>query len=87
MKEQIIVAPVAAALVAAGCLMLVQPACASPGDLPNPTLTPGEINPDVTQGNISSTVCVRGWTKTVRPPAFYTNRLKRIQLRQYGYHL
>lgn len=55
------------------------------GDLPDSTLTPGAINPDVTQENINSTVCVKGWTKTVRPPAFYTNRLKRTQLRQYGY--
>ncbi|WP_137959700.1 hypothetical protein [Burkholderia sp. 4M9327F10] len=55
------------------------------GDLPDPTLTPGALNPDVTQENINSTVCVKGWTSTVRPPAFYTNRLKRTQLRQYGY--
>jgi hypothetical protein len=53
--------------------------------LPDPALTPGAINPDVTQMNISRTVCVRGWTKTVRPPAFYTNRLKNLQIRQYGY--
>ena len=54
-------------------------------DLPDPALTPGAINPDVTQMNVSRTVCVRGWTKTVRPPAFYTNRLKNLQIRQYGY--
>ncbi|MFL9911889.1 hypothetical protein [Paraburkholderia sp. RL17-337-BIB-A] len=54
-------------------------------DLPDPALTPGVINPDVTQANISSTVCVRGWTKTVRPPASYTKRLKKFQIRQYGY--
>jgi len=54
-------------------------------DLPDPVLTPGAINADVTQANIGSTVCVRGWTKTVRPPAFYTNRLKKLQIRQYGY--
>jgi hypothetical protein len=28
---------------------------------------------------------VKGWTKTARPAAFYTNNLKRIQIRQYGY--
>ncbi|CAE6842793.1 hypothetical protein R75461_07101 [Paraburkholderia nemoris] len=54
-------------------------------DLPDPALTPGIVNPDVTQENIGSTVCVKGWTKTVRPPAFYTNRLKKFQIRQYGY--
>jgi hypothetical protein len=55
------------------------------GDLPDPAITPGAINPDVTQDNIGSTVCVKGWTKTVRPPASYTNKLKKKQIRQYGY--
>ncbi|MEU1596054.1 hypothetical protein ABZ468_25155 [Streptomyces sp. NPDC005708] len=30
--------------------------------------TPGAYNPDVTQSNIHSTICVSGWTATVRPP-------------------
>jgi hypothetical protein len=55
------------------------------GDLPDPVLTPGAINSDVTQDNIENTVCVRGWTKTVRPPAYYTNKLKKKQIREYGY--
>lgn len=55
------------------------------GDLPNPTLTPGMLNPAVTQANVQSTVCVKGWTKTVRPPAYYTNKLKKVQIREYGY--
>jgi len=55
------------------------------GELPDPALTPGAINPNVTQENIGSTVCVKGWTKSIRPPFSYTNRLKKIQLRQYGY--
>lgn len=54
-------------------------------DLPNPQLTPGAIDPTVTQENIDSTVCVRGYTKTVRPPAYYTNKLKKHQMREYGY--
>lgn len=54
--------------------------------LPNPDLTPGAINPDVTQANIASTICVRGWTRTVRPPEHYTEALKRRQIREYGYH-
>ncbi|MBV8598859.1 MAG: hypothetical protein JO017_08565, partial [Actinobacteria bacterium] len=36
--------------------------------LASPTLTPGATNPDVTQATIGSTICVRGWTATVRPP-------------------
>ena len=55
------------------------------GDLPNPLLTPGALNADVNQGNIKTTVCVKGWTKTVRPPAYYTNKLKKEQLIQYRY--
>jgi hypothetical protein len=48
------------------------------------TLTPGVVNPAVTQATIRQTICVRGWTSTVRPPTSYTNELKREQLRQYG---
>ena len=54
---------------------------------------PGAINPTVTQANIQQTICVPGWTKTVRPPVTYTNKLKfalmdearipRDQARQY----
>lgn len=47
-------------------------------------LTPGVLNPEVTQNNIASTICVRGWTKTVRPPTGYTTELKRRQLAEYG---
>jgi hypothetical protein len=47
-------------------------------------LTPGVLNPAVTQATIASTICRRGWTRTVRPPVDYTNVLKRRQLRQYG---
>lgn len=65
------------ALLAAGLVMA--------GDLPDAQLTPGAINPDVTQANIAQTVCVRGWTKTIRPPSSYTNRLKKYQIREYGY--
>lgn len=54
-------------------------------DLPDATLTPGAINPDVKQENIRSTVCVKGWTRTVRPPMWYTNKLKKAQIREYGY--
>lgn len=58
---------------------------ADAGDLPNPAMTPGAIDPSITQSNIQQTVCVKGYTKTVRPAAYYTNKLKKIQIRQYGY--
>jgi hypothetical protein len=47
------------------------------------TITPGVLNPAVTQANIGSTVCRHGWTRTVRPPVSYTNALKAKGLRQY----
>ena len=50
----------------------------------NWTLTPGVVNPDVTQSTIVTTICRRGWTRTIRPPVSYTNDLKRKGLRQYG---
>ena len=52
---------------------------------PNPRLTPGTTNPAVTQANIRETICVRGYTKRIRPPRNYTERLKRRQVREYRY--
>jgi hypothetical protein len=46
--------------------------------------SPGVLNPDVTQANIDSTICMHGWTRTIRPPTSYTNDLKRKQMREYG---
>jgi hypothetical protein len=69
-------------LLASLALALSFPAWAS--DLPDPVLIPGAINPNVTQENIQSTVCVNGYTKTVRPPVYYTNKLKKRQMREYG---
>ncbi len=48
--------------------------------LPIHSLTPGAIDSAVTQSNISTTICVLGYTKTVRPPVSYTTPLKRAQL-------
>jgi hypothetical protein len=53
--------------------------------LPDPELTPGALNLNVTQANIDTTICVRGWTRTVRPSEAYTEQLKRAQIAQYGY--
>jgi len=50
-------------------------------DLPDRSITPGAINLDITQGNIQQTVCVKGFTKTIRPPVSYTNKLKKAQSR------
>jgi hypothetical protein len=46
-------------------------------------LTPGVLNPAVTQATIRSTICRPGWTRTVRPRVGYTNPLKLRGLLQY----
>ena len=41
---------------------------------------PGAVNLDVTQTNISQTICQAHWTKTIRPSTHYTNTLKQQQM-------
>ena len=53
--------------------------------LPNHKLTPGAVNPDVTQENIKETICVPHWTDTVRPPSKYTTALKKQGIKDYRY--
>jgi hypothetical protein len=53
--------------------------------LPIPALTPGSINPNVDQANLASTICLSGWTATIRPPSVYTGALKLVQIIEYGY--
>src|SRR5439155_11220616 len=48
------------------------------------TRTPGVLNPDVRQDTIGRTICVQGWTRTIRPPSAYTSRLKAEQMREYA---
>jgi hypothetical protein len=43
------------------------------------------LNPAVTQATIASTICLSGWTATVRPPSSYTSSLKVEQLATFGY--
>jgi len=87
MKTQILLA-----ILAAGIGMLwagvppAQPHRIGPAEIyPDPVRTPGAANPQVTQQNIKDTICSRHWsTKLIRPPAGYTSKLKRKQLREYG---
>lgn len=60
-------------------------AARNPG-LPNPALTPGATNPAVTPATIHSTICVPGYSSSVRPPESYTEPLKYRQL-DSGYAL
>jgi hypothetical protein len=64
-------------------LVLAQRAGA-PAVVADPVRTPGVLNPDVTQATIGTTICVQGWTRSVRPPTEYTNALKLRQMRAYG---
>jgi hypothetical protein len=64
---------------------LVLAAALTASDVPNDATTPGVDNPAVTQQTIGQTICVHNWTKTVRPPASYTNALKVKQLKALGY--
>jgi hypothetical protein len=52
--------------------------------LASPTLTPGALNPGVTQATIGTTICRHGWTATVRPPTSYTSALKARQMVAYA---
>jgi hypothetical protein len=51
--------------------------------LPNHVRTPGVTNPAVTKATIDTTICVKNWTKTVRPTTSYTNTLKLKQMLEY----
>jgi hypothetical protein len=55
-----------------------------PGVLPRHQLTPGAIDPRVTQSNIGNTICRRGYTASVRPPFKYSNAMKHRLMRIYG---
>ena len=63
------------------------PVHVGPPDIyPDPEKTPGAVNPAVTQENIRETICNPRWsTKSIRPEAGYTNRLKVDQIAEYGY--
>lgn len=54
--------------------------------LPDPKCTPGGIDLRVTQDNIDSTICVSGYTKTVRPPVSVTEPQKLESMKSYGFY-
>ena len=51
---------------------------------PDPTCTPGALNPAVTQATIDRTICIEGWTATVRPPESITEAEKAASMAAYG---
>jgi hypothetical protein len=52
--------------------------------LPDAACTPGAVDPGVTQANIHQTICVHGYTATVRPPQSDTGPAKHESLGDYG---
>jgi hypothetical protein len=55
-----------------------------PGGLPDPTCTPGALNPDVTPSTIDTTICVGGYSRSIRPSTSFTNKLKAKQMIAYA---
>jgi hypothetical protein len=53
--------------------------------LPDPTCTPGAVNPRVSQDNLDSTICRPGYSKSIRPPEHITGAEKRANAASYGY--
>jgi hypothetical protein len=49
--------------------------------------TPGATDPAVTQTNIHQTICVPGYSRSVRPPSWYTSKLKPGSSQQTEYSL
>ncbi|NJC73466.1 hypothetical protein HC031_27625 [Planosporangium thailandense] len=81
------IAMVAGAWPTAASTAHLQPAataCAIAHGTADAACTPGALNPSVTQETIHSTICVTGWTATIRPPASYTTALKNRQKIPYG---
>lgn len=57
------------------------------GMLPDPSCTPGAIDPAVTQANIGSTICRTGYSESVRPPESQTEAFKwHVAEPAYGQH-
>jgi len=56
----------------------------SPWTRPDPSCTPGTLNPAVTPETIDSTICVSGYSTRIRPPESFTYDLKRSQMTAWG---
>ena len=42
------------------------------------------LNPAVTQATVNTTICVSGWSSTIRPSMAYTNKIKRRLMAKQG---
>ena len=53
--------------------------------LPDPTCTPGALNPKVTQDTLATTICKPGYTKSIRPSSSITQAEKKANALAYSY--
>jgi hypothetical protein len=60
-------------------------ACVTVGGLPDLACTPGAINPAVTQDTIQQTICVSGYSKSIRPTTSVTSKIKAQEMIAYGF--
>ena len=58
--------------------------CVVQSGLPDSACTPGAVDSRVNAANIASTICVAGYSRTVRPATNITDRIKREQMAAYG---
>ena len=57
------------------------------GELPDRKLTPGTVNSAISEDQYRAQCHIKGWTRLYRPPVSFTNSLKRLQMKEYGYPL
>ncbi len=58
------------------------------GDLPDPKLTPGSTDPEVSEANIKESICKVThftWTEGHAPPASFLETIAKDEIKQYGY--
>jgi len=51
---------------------------------PDPSCTPANTNPAVTQATVALTICLKGWATSQRPPVTQTEYEKFKSMKQYG---
>jgi hypothetical protein len=57
------------------------------GELPDRKLTPGTANAAISEEQYRAQCHAKGWTRLYRPPVSFTNSLKKLQMKEYGYPL
>ena len=55
------------------------------GELPDRKLTPGTANSAISEDQYRAECHTKGWTRLYRPPVSFTNSLKKLQMKKYGY--